>query len=217
MLHQAASFLCGDAMRITIDLALDEHIVQALSIALKERDAPTMSHCQRVSKLACTLGYFCGVEDKEMSILYAASYLHDMGKIGIPDSILLKPSRLTDEEFEIIKTHPELGERIMREIPSPLAKKAAKVIRHHHEHFNGNGYPEGLSGDDIPFLSRVVFIADSYDGIISPRSYHGARTHDEAMRIFVSELGAAVDASIFKVFASKIGKPDFSNIFISII
>lgn len=204
-------------MRIAIDLALDEQTVQALSTALDERDTRTMQHCARVSKLACALGYFCNITPKEMAQLYAAAVLHDVGKMGIPDSILLAPHRLSEEEYTIIKTHPERGERIVREIPSPLARKAATIIRHHHEHFDGGGYPDGLAGEDIPFLSRILFVADCYDGVMEARAYHEKRTHEDAMRILMEEAGTKSDYNIFKLFASKIGLPDFSNIVISVI
>ena len=205
------------AMRIAIDLALDEQTIEALSTALDERDTTTMEHCKRVSKLACALGRYCSLSSKEMAALYTASVLHDVGKIGIPDSILFKPSILTDDEFSIIKTHPMRGERIIKELASPLSKRAAKIVRHHHEHFDGKGYPDKLSGEDIPFLSRILFVADCYDGVMQSRSYHEKRTHEEAMRILHSETGSTSDPSIFKVFASKIGEPDFANIFISFI
>lgn len=204
-------------MRIAIDLALDEQTVQALSTALDERDTRTMEHCKRVSQLACALGYFCNIKSKEMAQLYAAAVLHDVGKIGIPDSILLAPRRLSNEEYEVIKTHPERGERIVREIPSPLARKAATIIRHHHEHFDGGGYPDGLVGEEIPLLSRILFVADCYDGVLESRTYHEKRSHDEVMRILKDEAGVKSDYNVFKVFASKIGKPDFSNIVISTI
>jgi len=133
-------------------------------------------------------------------MLRVSSALHDIGKIGIPDSVLLKPVNLDPDEWVVIKTHSARGQRIVKAIVLPDAEEIGLVIRHHHEHFNGAGYPDGLTGDAIPILSRILSIADSYDAMGTPRVYHRARTHEEIMQVLSLEQGIKSDPYVFRKF-----------------
>ncbi len=177
---------------------------RALHVALDEKDEYTANHCTRVGDLAEALGRTIGIPDQELQLLREAGIAHDVGKIGIPDGVLLKHGRLDTYEWEIIKTHPVRGERILR--AQNFGDKAAlsaiiKAVRHHHEHMDGSGYPDGLVGEEIPLWSRILLIADSYDAMTSVRAYRRALSHEEAMEIMAHEVGSRSDPLIFQVFA----------------
>lgn len=164
------------------------HIEPGLYEALAQRDAYTALHCDRVGVLTAALGHTLGLAADELNILGMAARLHDVGKIGIPDSILLKPGPLDAAEWVIMRSHSELGERIVRaDVGLPCRIELASIIRHHHEHYDGSGYPDGLCGQAIPLLSRLLAVADSYDAMTEPRSYHRARPHREVMEILLDE------------------------------
>ena len=174
---------------------------KALSVALHERDPYTRFHCERVDQLACEIGIACGLSAGEVTTLRISATLHDIGKIGIADSILLKPAGLDRDEWEEIKTHSERGQRIVCATLLPNADEIGVIIRHHHEYFNGAGYPDGLAGEDIPLLSRILSIADSYDAMATPRVYHRARSHEEIMEVLRSEENVKSDPFVFRKFA----------------
>lgn len=135
--------------------------VNVLSVALQERDDYTRHHCDRVLTLSDSLAVQLGVSAHERIILRMAAQFHDIGKIGIPDQVLLKPGPLTPAERAIIETHSERGERIFRATENPLVDAVAPLIRHHHENFDGTGYPDQLAGSAIPPLARILAVADS--------------------------------------------------------
>lgn len=171
-----------------------------LGIALRERDSYTEDHASRVEILCHELGIKCGLSSRELNRLRGAAKLHDIGKIGIPDRVLLKIGNLEDDEWEIMKRHSELGERICQSIAHRDAEHIAKIVRHHHEYFNGTGYPDKLSGESIPISSRIISIADSYDAMTTVRPYHSARKHSEVMEIIDNECGIKTDPMIYKYF-----------------
>jgi HD-GYP domain-containing protein (c-di-GMP phosphodiesterase class II) len=177
---------------------------KALAAALGERDQYTRLHSERVVALSSALGKKSGLTAHELSVLTIAASFHDIGKIGIPDSVLLKPGELDEPEWEIMKTHPERSQRIVLAIEYEGVEEIAGVVRHHHEHFDGGGYPDRLSGEEIPPLSRILSIADAYDAIATPRSYHRQRTHGEIMVILAGEEGTKYDPSIARRFAEMI-------------
>lgn len=174
---------------------------KALSVALHERDPYTRLHCERVDLLVCETGAACGLSAAEIVTLRVAATLHDIGKIGIVDSILLKPASLDRDEFEQIKTHSARGQRIVAATMLPNSDEVAAVIRHHHEWFNGAGYPDGLAGERIPLLSRILSLADSYDAMATPRVYHGARNHADIMAVLRAEENIKSDPYVFGKFA----------------
>lgn len=177
---------------------------KALSVALGYRDHLTRLHSDRVGGLSEALGLRCGLSGQEMGILKIAASFHDIGKIGIPDHILLKPSRFDENEWETMKQHPVIGEEIMVATALDGSQQAASVIRHHHEHYNGLGYPDGLAGDEIPFCARIISIADCYDAMAVTRSYHGARVHHEIMDLMHNETGSKHDPGLMHIFCGMI-------------
>ena len=178
--------------------------VESLSVALEVRDVYTRSHCDRAVRLATELGNACDVIDADLDHLRVSARFHDIGKIGVPDAVLLKPARLTPEEWDLMKAHPTLGEQIFMATHLPDQGEIAVVIRHHHESFDGTGYPDGLSGEKIPLLSRILLIVDAYDAMTTARPYHKARTHREVIAILDSESGKKLDPEIFRKFLTMI-------------
>jgi len=173
---------------------------KALAVALGFRDMYTRIHSDRVLALAEALGERVGLSEQEMGALRVGAAFHDIGKIGMPDNILLKPARLSDEELAIMQQHSEIGAQIVLATELDGSKEAALVIRHHHEHWDGSGYPDGLAGEDIPICSRIVGIADSYDAMAIPRPYHDGKTHEMVMEMLDSETGQKHDPELMKVF-----------------
>ena len=182
---------------------------KALSVALGYRDLLTRLHSERVRGLSAAIGQGYGLSKVEVDILGIAASFHDIGKIGIPDRILLKLAKLDEAEWEEMKQHSEIGERIMAAIDIEGAQQAARVIRHHHEHYDGRGYPDSLSGVDIPICSRIIGIADSYDAMAVTRAYHDARTHPEIMAILQEETGQKHDPELMHVFCGVIESSKF--------
>jgi HD-GYP domain-containing protein (c-di-GMP phosphodiesterase class II) len=177
---------------------------EALTLALEIRDSYTRFHCDRLVRLATELGCACGVVDSDVDILRISARFHDIGKIGVPDAVLLKPGRLTDEDWVLMKAHPELGEKVFKATNIPDNELIAKTIRHHHEAFGGGGYPDGLKGEEIPILSRILLIVDAYDAMGTTRPYHKARSHEEVMSILSSEAGNKIDPHVFSKFGNLI-------------
>jgi response regulator RpfG family c-di-GMP phosphodiesterase len=182
---------------------------KALSVALGYRDLLTRLHSERVQGLSANIGEYCGLSHKEINALNIAASFHDIGKIGIPDHILLKPSQLDEAEWETMKQHSEIGEKIIFSTELEGSQQAALLIRHHHEHYNGMGYPDKLSGENIPICSRIITIADSYDAMAVTRSYHHARTHLEIMAILHEETGGKHDPELMRVFCEIIESSKF--------
>ncbi|MFA5826355.1 MAG: HD domain-containing phosphohydrolase [Gallionellaceae bacterium] len=182
---------------------------KALSVALGYRDLLTRLHSERVQGLSANIGEYCGLSRKEINALNIAASFHDIGKIGIPDHILLKQSQFDEAEWETMKRHSEIGAKIMLSTELEGSQQAALLIRHHHEHYNGMGYPDKLSGENIPICSRIISIADSYDAMAVTRSYHQARTHLEIMAILHEETGEKHDPELMRVFCEIIESSKF--------
>jgi hypothetical protein len=157
----------------------DAHVLELVD-AIEAKDQATLGHVRRVSAYALSIGRDLGLSAKELRALATAAELHDVGKIGVPDSILGKPARLTDEEFAEIKKHTGRGYDIAKRIG--VLRDIAPVIRAHHERINGSGYPDGLRGDEIPLSARIIAVADTYDAMTSARPYRPALTHEAAIR-----------------------------------
>ena len=174
---------------------------KVLSVALGYRDLLTRLHSERVQGICREIGMRCGLSNNELNALHIASSFHDIGKIGIPDHILQKPAQFDDGEWETMRRHAEIGEKIMAATELRGSQQAAQVIRHHHEHYNGQGYPDGLSGEDIPICARIISVADSYDAMAVTRSYHHARRHPEIMAVLHQETGEKHDPEIMEFFS----------------
>jgi response regulator RpfG family c-di-GMP phosphodiesterase len=190
--HAAAILENVRANRKLQDLNME--VVTSLVRTVEAKDFYTRGHSERVGRYAVRLGRALGLAESELKLLRVAGLLHDIGKIGIPDSILNKDSRLTPEEFEVMKSHPVEGREILSRVRS--LRGVLPVVFHHHEWMDGSGYPDGLAGDSIPFLSRVLSVADGYEALTSDRSYHAARAHAEAEAIITRGAGTQWDPRV---------------------
>jgi putative two-component system response regulator len=162
-----------------------EAVLVSLARLLEQRDKHTAAHSERLACTAVAVGIAMQLDSETLRTLYVGGSLHDIGKIGIPDSILLKPVGLTQEEWRTMRSHPVLGEEICR--PLPALRAALPLIRHHHERWDGSGYPDGLRGSDIPLLARILQVVDIYDALTNPRCYRGASSSARALEILQEE------------------------------
>jgi putative nucleotidyltransferase with HDIG domain len=162
-----------------------ESILFALAQAVEQRDHQTAGHCERLAFIGVAMGMAIGLDRAQLLTLYRGGYLHDIGKVGIPDSILFKPGKLAAHEWVTMRSHAARGEEICRPLGS--LQPVLPIIRHHHERWDGSGYPDGLSGDQIPLLARIVQVADIYDALISARPYKPALSRGEALQIMREE------------------------------
>ena len=164
-----------------------EHV---LDHALGARDSYTRDHSRRVLALSEAIGARLALDEHQMDVLSLAAGLHDIGKIGIPDNILLKTERLSKQEYDSIKAHPVIGANMLRSLANPMLDEVAKCVLHHHEHWDGNGYPDGLAGEQIPLLSRIVAVVDAYDAMTTRRSYRTPVEPARAIEIISSLSGS---------------------------
>jgi HD-GYP domain-containing protein (c-di-GMP phosphodiesterase class II) len=185
-----------------LDANLDT--LETLGNAIAQRDSDTNAHNYRVSIYAARIGEELGLSNQTMRSLIKGSFLHDLGKIGISDNILLKPGKLDDKEFEIMKTHVEKGREIIQR--SKWLHDALDVVLSHHEKMTGKGYPTGLAGEDIPVTARIFAIADVFDALTSKRPYKEPWSFKETMEIMEEGRGSHFDPHILDVF-SRIAKP----------
>ena len=163
-----------------------ETILFALAQAVERRDHATGQHCQRLAAISVMLGEALGLPRADLTALLRGGYLHDIGKIGIPDSILFKRGLLTTEEWEVMRSHPIRGEEICK--PMKSLRPVLPIIRSHHERWDGSGYPDGLSGEDIPLLARILQVADIYDALIAERPYKPPMSQQEAFTTMEEEV-----------------------------
>ena len=174
--------------------------LRALAGALEARDAYTRGHSERVANLAVKLAEKLGVPEDERREIYSVALLHDIGKIGIRDDILHKPSSLTEEEWKVIQEHPVFGDAILA--PLRFLSRVAGMVKSHHERWDGTGYPDKLKGKEIPLASRIVAVADTFDALVSDRPYRNRRTKEEALREIKSESGKQFDPEVVAVLES---------------
>jgi len=172
--------------------------VEALVQALEAKDTYTSGHSERVGKLAVAMAEEMKMsEDKIQSLKYAA-VLHDVGKIGVSEIILNKEGKLMEAEWEAIRSHPVIGQTIIKGIK--FLFDIGHVVRHHHERYDGNGYPDRIKGEEIPLEARIIAVADTYDAITSDRSYRKGRTHDEALEELKRVSGSQLDPELVEAF-----------------
>jgi cyclic di-GMP phosphodiesterase len=165
--------------RHTQDLDSAEAVITSLALTVEARDAATEGHCQRLAVYATRLGAELGLDQADLSALERGSYLHDIGKVGVPDRVLLKPGPLTPAEFAVMKSHTLVGDRLCGELRS--LRRVRPIVRHHHEKLDGSGYPDGLRGDAIPLLAQILGVVDVYDALTTERPYKPAFTTEEAL------------------------------------
>jgi putative two-component system response regulator len=176
-----------------------EETLWLIGLTLEYRDYETKGHTERVTRLAVELGQALGLDATQLMNLRWGAYLHDIGKIAIADRILLKPGPLVHEEFLQVQRHVIIGERMLRRM-NFLAEEVIEIVRHHHERWDGGGYPDALAGDDIPYLARVFSIADVYDALVSQRPYKAAWSFDAALDELSRQRGRQFDAQIVDAF-----------------
>ncbi|HLY59196.1 MAG TPA: HD domain-containing phosphohydrolase [Terriglobia bacterium] len=182
-----------------IELSYDETL-EALGAALDLRDSETEGHSRRVSLYCLEMAQKMGCPNEQLRQIARGSYLHDIGKIGIPDSILLKPSKLTSEETSVMRTHARIGYDLVCRIG--FLAPAAEIVLTHHERFDGTGYPQGLVGEEIPLGARIFAVADTLDAMTSDRSYRNALPFSDASAEIARESGRQFDPEVVKVFLS---------------
>jgi len=176
-----------------------EETVFALARAVEQRDVGTGGHCERLAFISVALGIAVGLDRGKLLALYRGGYLHDVGKVGIPDSILFKPGKLTAEEWLTMRSHSVRGEEICHHLKS--LRSVLPIIRHHHERWDGSGYPDGLRGEQTPLLARILQIADIYDALTSARPYKPAFAPAKAIDIMRQETERGWrDPRIFHLF-----------------
>ena len=180
------------------DTQLD--VVRRLAAAVESRDAETGSHVERISRLCERLALAVGLSAEDSEMIRHASALHDMGKIAIPDDVLLKPGKLDPAEWELMKTHTDAGAGLLAGSRSPLLQLGEVIARTHHERWDGSGYPAGLAGEEIPLSGRICSICDAYDALVSKRPYKDASTREEALAEIRRCSGTQFDPSLVEVF-----------------
>jgi HD-GYP domain-containing protein (c-di-GMP phosphodiesterase class II) len=180
--------------------ALRTSVICAFNQLLDLKDLNTGVHSTRLAEWGMRVGQELGLEEAELQNLEVAALLHDIGKVGVPDSILRKPGRLDPEEYALMKKHSEYGWAVLRMLPG--FERAALDILHHHESFDGKGYPAGLQGAEIPVVSRIVCVIDAFDAMVSSRPYRIGLPYEEAVRRLNEASGTQFDPTVVKSFLS---------------
>jgi len=183
----------------TLDSA--EQVIFALAAAVEAKDPLTEKHTQRVAESARHMGARLGLPDVALDALYRGGIIHDIGKIGVPDAILLKPGPLNDEERARMQTHVLIGEDIVRPLRS--ASTLLPIIRHHHERFDGRGYPDGLRAREIPRLASIVSVCDAFDALVNDRPYRARLPIDHALAVLISGAGHQWDPEVVDLFVGE--------------
>ena len=171
--------------RYTDDLDTAESVIVSLALTIEARDSNTDGHCQRLAAYAVSLGRALGLDEDDVAALERGGYLHDVGKVGIPDAVLLKPGPLTHDEFLLMKQHTVIGDRLCGELRS--LRKVRPIVRCHHERLDGTGYPDGLRGDAIPLLAQLMGIVDVFDALTTVRPYKAALPRARAVEELKAE------------------------------
>ena len=171
--------------RYTDELDTAESVILSLALTVEARDGATDGHCQRLALYAVRLGFELGLPEEELGALERGGFLHDIGKVGIPDSILLKPGRLSPEEFAVMKQHTVIGDRLCGELRS--LRRVRPIVRSHHERLDGSGYPDGLRGKDVPLLAQIMGIVDVFDALTTSRPYKAALPVERAFEELIVE------------------------------
>ena len=194
----------SEVARYRITEQEDKFRSQILSVActlvslVDLRDSYTGGHSTRVAAYTRRMGLRLGLEERTLDTTVLAASLHDIGKIGVPDHVLLKPGKLTEEEFEYIRKHSEFGWMVLRNLEG--MEEASLMLLHHHERFGGGGYPGELSGEDIPFGARMIAVADAYDALTTDRPYRKGRTHQDALNEILRNVKTQFDPVIVEAF-----------------
>ncbi len=181
-------------------LAFRSSVICALNQLVDLKDLNTGVHSTRLAEWGMRVGQELGLDEDALRNLEVAALLHDVGKVGIPDAILRKPGRLDPEEYALMKKHPEYGWAVLRMLPG--FERAALDILHHHESYDGTGYPAGLKGAEIPIVSRIVSVIDAFDAMVSSRPYRKGLAFEEAVRRLILASGTQFDPTVVQCFLS---------------
>lgn len=196
--------------RYTDELDSAESVILTLGLTIEARDPYTKGHCQRLAAYATALGTSLGLAGEQLIALKRGAFLHDVGKIAIPDAVLLKAGRLTAAEYELMQQHPVIGDHLCGELR--LLADVRPIVRHHHEHPDGSGYPDHLEGEDIPLLARVLSVVDVYDALTSERPYKAPLTPEAAIEELREEVRKGWKfAPIVEEFARLASQPGFGS------
>jgi len=196
-----------DTIKLNEEIQNTQHeLIYRMGESVESRSKESGNHIRRVAHYSKILGSLYGLDSKTCDELFIASTMHDMGKIAIPDSILLKPGQLDSDEWNIMKTHAQIGYKILAGSNLPILQIAAQIAHEHHERYDGKGYPQGLKGEDISIYARIVSIADVFDALISDRVYKKAWEYDRVIKLFQDEAGAQFDPVLMKLFLANIEK-----------
>jgi putative two-component system response regulator len=177
-------------------------IVAALANAVEAKDVGLVHHCRWLAHHAARVGVHVGLRGEELEAVAYGALLHDVGKIGVPEHLLRKEGPLTEDEWGLMRRHPEIGERICR--PLSASRAFAPIIRHHHERFNGEGYPDRLRGEEIPLGARIVAVADAYEAMVHGRPYQPAQAHERASEELMDLRGAQFDPDLVPIFLAEL-------------
>ena len=215
LMKDKALLLENEVKKATQDLLKREfETLIVLGNAAEHKDPETGNHVSRVAHYSRLLATLMGANDENQEIILHASPLHDVGKIGIPDSILLKPGKLTPDEWDIMKTHTSIGYEILKNTGSAFLKAGAIIAKTHHERYDGNGYPKGLKGEEIPEFGRIVAIADVFDALMTKRPYKDPWPFEKAVDLVKQERGGQFDPNIVDLFLNNINRvKKIANIF----
>jgi putative nucleotidyltransferase with HDIG domain len=179
-------------------------IIKALAATVDAKDHYTLGHSQKVSQYSVIVAEELGLPEREIEIIKYAALLHDIGKIALPDDVIKKPSRLSEHEFEIVQKHPIIGAKIIKEIEALAGM--VPIVLHHHERYDGKGYPDGLKGEDIPVGARIVHVTDAYDTMVSARAYRDMLPPELAISELRKNAGAQFDPKIVDIFITSLRK-----------
>ncbi len=173
-------------------------VVDALAAAVDAKDSYTCGHSERVAEMSLAIAQEMNLSKEEQDLIHIGAHLHDVGKIGVPDAIMSKPGKLTNEEFKQIKDHPMIGYHIVSKVK--ILQTVSLIVRHHHERMDGSGYPDGLSGSDIPLGARIVAVADAFDAMTSNRTYKKSMAVYDALEELIRCSDTQFDRDIVAVF-----------------
>jgi len=191
----------------TDELERAESVLFSLARSIESKDPYTHGHCERLADYSVALGKQVGLSEDQITALRRAGVVHDIGKVAVPDAILLKPGRLTEEEWSVIRQHPIVGERICAPLKS--FRSVLPIIRHHHEKYNGSGYPDGLVGDAIPMAARVLQIVDIFDALTTERPYKKALSTKDALQTMREEIAKGWwDPHVFAQFERVVSRDE---------